>query len=111
MPDTPNITAQLREKLAASLPQATPAQIDELMETATQTGAAINLKNVFAETSVGAVHFLTWLTSSTFLCGADAVGRRNTTRDTDHWNTSCVPCMDHPSHPFAQERAIEANDP
>jgi hypothetical protein len=56
------------------------------------------------------VHFLTWPTAEEYLCGADAVGRRNTARDTDHWNTSCVPCMEHPGHPFEQERLIEIHD-
>jgi hypothetical protein len=60
--------------------------------------------------SLNTVHFLTWPTAETYLCGADAVGRRNTARDTDHWNTSCVKCLNHTSHPFTQEAAIEAND-
>jgi hypothetical protein len=60
--------------------------------------------------SLNTVHFLTWPTAETYLCGADAVGRRNTARDTDHGNTSCVKCLNDKSHPFAQEAAIEAND-
>lgn len=110
MSDTPNITAQLREEPATSLPDATPIQVNELQETAIQTGAAINRNKASNDAPGGLVHFLSWTTSSTYLCGADAVGRRNTARDTDHWNTTCIPCMDHPSHPFSQEQAIEAND-
>ena len=50
--------------------------------------------------SLNTVHFLTWPTAETYLCGADAVGRRNTARDTNHWNTSCVKCLTKrtPSH-------------
>lgn len=60
--------------------------------------------------SLNTVHFLTWPTAGEYLCGADAVGRRSTSRDTDHWQTSCVNCLSHEAHPFAKEAAIEAND-
>jgi hypothetical protein len=41
------------------------------------------------------VHFLTWRTAGTYLCGADAVGRRNTARDTDPEQTTCGGCRSH----------------
>lgn len=39
-------------------------------------------------------HWLTWPTSSTYACGADAVGRRNTRTDTDKSNTTCFRCLE-----------------
>lgn len=90
----------LRQQLAESLPAATPEQVEELMIAATNAGRA----------AAGPVHYLTWPTSATYLCGADAVGRRSTERDTDHWNTTCTDCLNHKAHPFAREAAIEAND-
>jgi hypothetical protein len=106
-----SITEQLRQRLAASLPQATPEQVDELMTMASNAGAAINRTRSTSDSPEGAVHYLTWPTSATYLCGADAVGRRSTQRDTDHWNTTCTGCLNHKVHPFAQEAAVEANDP
>lgn len=46
------------------------------------------------------IHFLTYPTSSTYLCGADAVGRRNTRVDPDPANTSCAACLRHADHPL-----------
>lgn len=45
-------------------------------------------------TTVGAQHFLTWGTSETYLCGANAVGRRNTRVDTDRTKTTCRQCRE-----------------
>lgn len=39
-------------------------------------------------------HFIFHPTNSTFACGADAVGRRNTRLDTDPWQTSCGRCIE-----------------
>lgn len=44
--------------------------------------------------TIGATHWLTWPTSSTYACGADAVGRRSLPRDTDKTNTTCSRCLD-----------------
>lgn len=45
--------------------------------------------------SLNTVHFLTWPTAEEYACGADAVGRRNTARDTDEKQTNCVDCLAH----------------
>ena len=45
--------------------------------------------------SQNTVHFLTWPTAGEYACGADAVGRRNTARDTDEKQTTCVNCLAH----------------
>jgi hypothetical protein len=37
-------------------------------------------------------HFTTWSASSTFVCGADAVGRRNSRLDVDPSLTDCAAC-------------------
>ncbi|MGY4541160.1 hypothetical protein ACVWY0_001069 [Arthrobacter sp. UYNi723] len=103
MTETSETKDLLRQQLAETLPSATPDQVEELMTMAAATGRT--------EAGGGPVHHLTWPTSSTYLCGADAVGRRSTERDTDHWNTTCSNCLNHRMHPFAQEAAIEANDP
>lgn len=39
-------------------------------------------------------HFLPYPTSSTFICGADAVGRRNTRTQTKVENTTCRRCLE-----------------
>jgi hypothetical protein len=41
------------------------------------------------------VHFLTWGSAESYACGADAVGRRNTARDTDEKQTTCGGCLAH----------------
>lgn len=104
------ITERLQQKLAASLPQATSEQVDELMTLAGNAGVALKAGRSIRNNPVGPVHYLIWPTSSTYLCGAEAVGRRSTERDTDHWNTTCTDCLNHKAHPFAREAAIEAND-
>lgn len=48
---------------------------------------------------LGITHYLHWPTASTYLCGANAVGRRRTDVDTKAVNTSCAPCLKHPDHP------------
>lgn len=112
MTKTSDTKLLLRQQLAESLPGATPEQVEELMTTATNAGraAAMSRNQPGSESPVGPVHYLTWPTSSTYLCGADAVGRRSTERDTDHWNTTCTDCLNHKAHPFAREAVIEAND-
>lgn len=40
------------------------------------------------------IHFLTYPTASTFICGADAVGRRNTRVQTNSENTTCARCLE-----------------
>ena len=37
-------------------------------------------------------HFIGYPTNSSYLCGADAVGRRNTRTDTDPSLTTCRAC-------------------
>jgi hypothetical protein len=37
-------------------------------------------------------HFTTWSASSTFVCGADAVGRRNSRNDVNPTLTECYAC-------------------
>lgn len=59
VPKTPNIKALLRQRLAESLPDATPAQIDELMTMAIKAGAAINQSEATSEPPTGPVHYLT----------------------------------------------------
>lgn len=100
-PTAPTITDRLRQQLADSLPQATPEQVDELMALASDAGAAINAGRDVGGLSVGAVHYLAWPTSSTYLCDADAVGRRNTLRDTGPQNTTCPECLAHSFHPLS----------
>lgn len=39
-------------------------------------------------------HFLPFPTASTFHCGADAVGRRNTRTQTNPDNTTCSRCLE-----------------
>lgn len=48
---------------------------------------------------LGIIHYLHWPTASTYPCGANAVGRRNTAVDTKAANTSCAHCLKHPGHP------------
>lgn len=52
--------------------------------------------------SLGIVHYLAYPTSSTYACGADAVGRRSTLRDGDPLNTTCSACRRNPvaSHAY-----------
>lgn len=54
------------------------------------------------------IHFLHWPTSSTYLCGADAVGRRSTRRDGDPENTTCARCLGHEHHPKQKAPAVAA---
>lgn len=37
-------------------------------------------------------HFIGYPTNSSYLCGADAIGRRNTRTDTDTTLTTCRAC-------------------
>lgn len=101
MSTEPTVTDRLRQQLAESLPQATLEQVDGLMKMASDAGAAINVGRNVDNPSVGAVHYLAWPTSSTYLCDADAVGRRNTARDTAPQNTTCPKCLGHASHPLS----------
>lgn len=39
-------------------------------------------------------HFITYPTNSTYACGANAVGRRNSRLDPDPNETSCRDCME-----------------
>lgn len=39
-------------------------------------------------------HYLTWPTANSYACGANAVGRRNTSRDTDPKQTTCIHCKE-----------------
>lgn len=45
--------------------------------------------------SLNTVHFLTHGLAESYACGADAVGRRNTGRDTDPGQTTCADCLAH----------------
>ena len=45
--------------------------------------------------SLNIVHFLTYGAAESYACGADAVGRRSTARDTDPEQTTCVDCLAH----------------
>lgn len=45
------------------------------------------------------IHYLTDGRSSSYACGANAVGRRNTRTDCDENQTSCTRCLNSPAHP------------
>lgn len=47
-----------------------------------------------AVSAVGAQHFSPWGTSESFICGANAVGRRNSGRDLDRSLTTCPACLE-----------------
>lgn len=47
-------------------------------------------------------HYLTDGRSSTYLCGANAWGRRNTRTDCDENETTCRRCLGSPDHPGQQ---------
>lgn len=44
--------------------------------------------------SIGAQHFSPWGTSESFICGANAVGRRNSGLDLDRSKTTCRECLE-----------------
>ena len=46
------------------------------------------------------IHYLTDGRSSSYVCGANAVGRRNTRTDCDENQTSCTRCLNSPAHPL-----------
>jgi hypothetical protein len=45
--------------------------------------------------SQNTVQFLTYGAAESYACGADALGRRNTARDTDPGQTTCMGCLAH----------------
>ena len=50
------------------------------------------------------MHYLTDGRSSTYLCGANALGRRNTRTDCDENQTTCPRCLNNPHHPGQQTK-------
>lgn len=48
------------------------------------------------------MHYLTGGRSSTYLCGANALGRRNTRTDCDENQTTCPRCLATPTTPASK---------
>ena len=53
-------------------------------------------------------HFIGYPTNSSYVCGADAIGRRNTRTDTDPALTTCRACKADPSFKKVEAEAAAA---